>query len=151
MRVRELMTADPEACVPTDSCAVAGAIMLRRNCGFVPIVESHSTRRIVGVVTDRDLALHLAQAGDAADDVPVKACMSSPVKTIQADADLMEAAALMESSAVQRLPVLDGDRLVGVLSLKDIAVAARREWPTAGPHVLEQQVTDIIEAIATAR
>ncbi len=151
MRVRELMTADPEACVPTDSCAVAGSIMLRRNCGFVPIVESHLTKQVVGVVTDRDLALHLVQADDEADDIPVKACMSSPVKTIAAEADVIEAATLMEASAIHRLPVLDGDRLVGVLSLKDIALAARKEWPTTRPHVLEQQVTDIIEAIASAR
>jgi len=49
MQIRELMTADPEACLATESCAAAIAIMRRRNCGFVPIVDSHTTRRVIGV------------------------------------------------------------------------------------------------------
>lgn len=151
MNVRELMTANPDACLPTDSCAVAGAIMLRRNCGFVPIVESHLTKRVIGVVTDRDLLLHLVQTDEAPGALPIKACMTSPAKTIQADADFMAAAALLESAAIQRLPVVEGQRLVGVLSLKDLALVARREWPKAGPHRVEQQVTDIVEAIAASR
>jgi CBS domain-containing protein len=145
------MTANPEACLPTDSCAAAGAIMLRRNCGFVPIVESHLTKRVIGVVTDRDVLLHLVQTDEAPGSLPIKACMTSPVKTIQADADVMEAATLMESAAVQRLPVVEGERLVGVLSLKDMALVAHREWSQAGPHQIEQQVADIVEAIAAAR
>ncbi len=51
------MPADPEACLPSDSCAAAVAIMRRRNCGFVPIVDSHATKRLIGVVTDRDIAV----------------------------------------------------------------------------------------------
>lgn len=151
MQVRELMTSDPEACLATDSCAAAGAIMLRRNCGFVPVIDSFQTKRVIGVVTDRDLAMHLIQAADPADAIPVRACMTSPAKTIAVDADVIDAATLMESAAIHRLPVVDGDGLVGIFSLKNLALAARKEWPTAGPHVFEQQVTDIIESIAAAR
>jgi CBS domain-containing protein len=151
MDVRAVMTTDPEACLPTDSCAAAGAIMLRRNCGFVPIIDNAATKRVIGVVTDRDLLLHLVQTNSAPESLPVKACMTSPAKTIQADADFMAAAALMESAAIQRVPVVEGQRLVGVLSLKDLALVARREWSQVGPHQVEQQVTDIVEAIAAAR
>lgn len=151
MDVRACMTTNPEACLPTDSCTAAGEIMLRRNCGFVPIVSDFVAQRVIGVVTDRDLLVHLVEANEAPWALPVAACMTSPAKTIQADADIADAMALMESAAIQRLPVLEGGRLVGVLSLKDLVLVARREWPLVGPHRMEQQVTEIVEAIAAAR
>ena len=56
----------------------------------------------------------------------------------------------MKKEAVDRLPVIAQGRLVGVLSLQDIALAARRQWTYIGPHVTEQAVTEILEAIAVA-
>lgn len=151
MQIHELMTKDPEACLATESCADAVAIMQRRNCGFVPVVDSHATKRVVGVVTDRDIALHLGRADDEADDVPLKACMTQEVKSIGPNADLNEAASLLERYAIHRLPVVDNGRMVGVLSLADIARATDermgfRDWREA-----EQKVTEIVEAIAAIR
>jgi CBS domain-containing protein len=151
MQIRELMTADPEACLSSDSCAAAVAIMRRRNCGFVPIVDSQATKRVIGVVTDRDIALHLGQADDEADDVPVKACMTKDVKSIAPSAGLNDAAKLMEQFAIHRLPVVENGRLVGVLSLKDIAVAADKRWAYPESSTAEQKLGEIIEAISSAR
>ena len=151
MHIRELMTADPEACLPSDSCATAVAIMRRRNCGFVPVVDSQATKRLIGVVTDRDIALHLGQADDEADDVPVKACMTRHVKSTAPSANLNDAAKLMEQFAVHRLPVVENGRLVGVLSLKDIAVAADKRWAYPESSTAEQKLGEIVEAIASAR
>ena len=151
MQIRELMTADPEACLATESCAAAVAIMRRRNCGFVPVVDSQATKRVIGVVTDRDIALHLGQADDEADDVPVKACMTKDVKSISPSVNLNEAAKLMEQFAIHRLPVVENGRLVGVLSLKDIAVAADKRWAYPESSTAEQKLGEIVEAIASAR
>ena len=151
MQIRELMTADPEACLATESCAAAVAIMRRRNCGFVPVVDSQATKRVIGVVTDRDIALHLGQADDEADDVPVKACMTKDVKSISPRVILHEAAKLMEQFAIHRLPVVENGRLVGVLSLKDIAVAADKRWAYPESNTAEQKLGEIVEAIASAR
>lgn len=151
MQVRELMTKTPEACLAQESCAAAIEIMRRRRCGFVPVVESQATQRVVGVVTDRDIVLHLGRVDRPASQVAVEACMTGDVKTTAPDADLQEAARIMEEAAVHRLPVVEEGRLVGVLSLKDIALAARRQWAYSGPHVAERQMTEIIEAIAAAR
>jgi CBS domain-containing protein len=151
MHIREIMTAEPEACLPTESCADAVAIMMRRNCGFVPVVDSRTTRRVVGVITDRDIALHLGPADDKAGDVPVKACMTKKVIGIGPSAGLNEAARLMERFAVHRLPVLENGRLVGVLSLKDIAVAADKRWAYPESATAEAKLGEIIEAIASAR
>ncbi len=151
MKVRDLMTPHPEVCVPTDSCAVAGEIMARRNCGFVPIVEGLITMRVVGVLTDRDLALHLVHAGCPAERISVEVCMTGPAKTISPDADLDEAVRLMESGAIHRLPVVESGRLIGILSLKDIASFARSASALAGAGRVERQVAEIVEAISTAR
>ena len=151
MQIRELMTADPETCLATDSCAAAIEIMRRRNCGFVPIVDSQATKRLNGVVTDRDIALHLGQADDEADAVPVKACMTKNVQSIGPSANLNDAAKLMEQFAVHRLPVVENGRLVGVLSLKDIAVAADKRWAYPESSTAEQKLGEIVEAIASAR
>ena len=56
MTVRELMTVDPEACTPQDTLNLAGQIMRRRRCGFVPVVDSRATKQVIGVLTDRDVA-----------------------------------------------------------------------------------------------
>ena len=151
MQIRELMTAEPEACLATDSCAAAVAIMRRRKCGFVPIVESHATKRIIGVVTDRDIALYFEHVNQPASEVPVAGCMTKDPKTIAPSANLNDAAAIMEQFAIHRLPVVDNGRLVGVLSLKDIAVAADKRWAYPRSSTAEQKLGEIIEAIASSR
>ena len=142
------MTKQPAVCVPEDTLDVAGRIMREHHCGFVPVVESQTSKRMVGVVTDRDVALYLTRTDQAASHVLVDACMTPRPKTVWAEADLTEAAQIMEEAAVHRLPVVEGERVVGVLSLKDIALAAKKEWMRLGVHVAEQQMKEILEAIA---
>lgn len=125
--------------------------MRRRRCGFVPVVDSHTTKRVVGVVTDRDIALHLVGVDRAANLVSVASCMAQQVKTVAPDAELEEAAKMMEEASVHRLPVIQDGRLVGILALTDIARAARKQWACAGPHLAERQMTEIVEAIAASR
>ena len=151
MRIRDIMTKDPEACLASASCAEAIEIMRRRKCGFVPIVDSHASRRVIGVVTDRDIVLHLGHTDRSASQIAVEACMTREVKTVLPDADLEDAARVMEAAAVHRVTVVESGTLVGVLSIKNIALAARQQWAYAGPHVAERQMTEIIEAIAAAR
>jgi CBS domain-containing protein len=151
MDVRELMTSEPAVCLAADSLAAVGALMARRRCGFIPVVESRESLRVAGVLTDRDVALHLARTDRPAAQVPAGECMTREPATIGPDANLTEAAELMERLAIHRLPVVDGGRLVGILSLKDIAIAARGLASSAGPNVAERQLVDIIEAIAAAQ
>ena len=151
MEVRDLMSANPVACLPSDTCRTAGELMRRRRCGFLPVVDTPTGGRVVGVVTDRDLALYLAQADVPASQASVNACMTPRPAMVGPGADLEEAARIMEERAVHRLPVVEEGRLVGVLSLKDIALAARKQWAHAGPHLAERQLTEILEAIAAAQ
>ncbi|MBI3321074.1 MAG: CBS domain-containing protein [Candidatus Omnitrophica bacterium] len=151
MQIRELMTPNAKACVPEDSCVVAGTIMRRHKCGFVSIVDSQRTKRVIGVVTTRDIVLCLVRLGRAASRVTMKACMTTTPETIASEASLEEAVRVMKKAAVTRLPVIERGKFVGVLSLQDIALAARRQWAYVGSSISEQHVTEILEAIAVAR
>ena len=150
MRVRDLMSVDPATCLPADSCGAALTLMASRRCGFLPVIDGPESRRVVGVVTDRDIAMHLGRHDAPASAIPVEACMSRGVCTVGPDEDLEQAVALMETGAFHRLPVVDRGCAVGVLSLKDLARVARQEWSHAGPHMVERQLAEIIEAIAAA-
>jgi CBS domain-containing protein len=150
MSVRQMMTGDPEACLPQETLNVVGDIMRRRVCGFVPVIDGRDTRRVIGVITDRDIMLHLTRTSAPAHRVTVETCMTRAPRTISPDADLTEAAQIMEDGAVHRLPVVEQGALVGVLSLTDIALVARKEWGRLGTHVAEQQMRHVMEAIAAA-
>ena len=151
MEIRELMTPEPEACMAQDTLDVVGQMMRRRRCGFIPVVDSQTTKRVIGVLTDRDVALYLTRTNVLAQRAVVETCMTKNPTVIGPDADLTEAAQAMERIAVHRLPVVDHGRLVGVLSLKDSALMARREWSRMGVHIVEQQMRDILEAIAAGQ
>ena len=151
MHIREFMSTNVKVCVPESSCLKAGDIMRRYERGFLLIVDHLKRRRVVGMVTDRDIMLHLIHLDIPASKVAVKACMTSAPTMISAEADLGVAIGVMKKEALYRLPVLDDGKLVGVISLEEIAMAARRQWAYVGPHANEQHVTEILEAIAVAR
>lgn len=154
MKIEELMSGDPEVCTPKDSCAAALDIMKRRNCGFVPMVESQESMRLVGVVTDRDIALYLLEADCPPGKGVLQDCMTPNPKAISPEASLDEAARLMETAAVHRLPVVQGSKLIGILALKDIATFAAHAHGTRLSSELEpaeRKIAEVIEAIAVAR
>lgn len=151
MQIRECMTTNARTCVPEDSCVAAAAIMRRQKHGFVPIVDSQRTKRVIGVVTARDIVHCLVRLGRAASRITMKACMTKTPETIASEASLEEAVRVMKKAAVPRLPVIERGKFVGVLSLQDIALAARRQWAYVGSSISDQHVTEILEAIAVAR
>ena len=150
MLVRELMTCGPALVTRQETVAAAGRAMLQRRCGFLPVLDP-DTQQLVGVVTDRDMFRQLVLTDQPASQTRIAACVSRHVHTVEAGAELEEAATIMERAAVHRLPVLDGGRVVGVLSLKDIARAAQQHAHSLGPNPAERQMADVMEAIAAAQ
>jgi CBS domain-containing protein len=126
MKVRELMKSEVKACRPSDSLNIAARIMWENDCGCVPVVDSDN--RVLGILTDRDvcmaaytqgLSLHLLQAESA---------MASPAVCCTPTDKLDTAEKLMRDVKVRRLPVCDREgRLLGILSLSDIARTVERE------------------------
>lgn len=94
--------------------------MKEHDTGFIPIVETEDHRKLVGVVTDRDLVLR-GIASKNPGSTKVREVMTADVHTVNSTASIDEAAKLMAAHQVRRLPVVDNGELVGILSLGDIA------------------------------
>jgi CBS domain-containing protein len=118
MRIAEVMTEEVTTAPPDASFASVAGLMRDRNVGSVVIVEGD---RPVAVVTDRDVALAVAGNG-AAREQPVSSLPTRPIVVGHVAMDLEEAAALMVQNGVRRLPVIDGERLAGIVTIDDIAV-----------------------------
>lgn len=134
MKVREAMAKTISSAGPDDSIAHVATLMQQEDCGFIPVVSGDE---VIGCVTDRDLTLQ-ALAEDASEDAssPVANVMTSPVWSIQADADIQSAAHSMAEHAVRRLPVVDAGALVGVLSYGNLEQALHAEGPAAAEATL---------------
>ena len=121
MRIQEFMTTDPRWCLVTDSASKAARIMKDINAGIVPVVENAESRRLVGVVTDRDLCLEMIAESRDPSTVPVKDCMTSILVCCIPEDDVEKANALMQDNQVRRIPVVDQQGiLLGIVAMADL-------------------------------
>ena len=123
MNIREVMTPNPQSISPGDSIQNAARIMRDNDTGAVPVVENG---RPVGIVTDRDIVVR-AVAEDGQLNRPVRDIVSGNVVYATPDMSTHEAADLMSEYQVRRLPVVENDRLVGIVSLGDLAVKEAKD------------------------
>jgi len=149
MRVHEVMTAPARACLPTDSLHTAAEIMWSTDCGFVPVIDEQ--RHVVGTVTDRDICMAAHNEGKPLGKRTVDMVMSPDPCTCRAEDSVREAAHLMGAQRVRRVPVLDADeRLVGVLSLVDLADAATDPARCATAEITAEDIVATLATIARA-
>lgn len=116
--IREAMTSSPTTVELSTTAREAAELMGSKDVGSLPVVDGD---RLVGMITDRDLALRLVGEGKGAD-TPVGELASKDVVTIDPQQDVAEAARLMAEHQLRRLPVCEEDgRLVGILAQADVA------------------------------
>jgi CBS domain-containing protein len=132
MQIREMMTKNVEVLAPHASIRDAAAKMRDLDVGGIPVCDG---QKLQGFLTDRDLAIRaVAEACDPAK-TKISEVMSPNITYCFDDNDVEEAAQMMESKQIRRLPIVDREkRLVGIVSLGDIAVrseGARRQEPAA--------------------
>jgi CBS domain-containing protein len=119
MRIRDVMKQNPTCIVIHDTCRTAARKMRDENIGFLPVCDGAG--RVLGTLTDRDIALRVVAEGNHFD-LPVSDVMSREVVACYPDDDLARAEQVMSASHKARLVVLDdAGRLIGVLSLSDVA------------------------------
>jgi CBS domain-containing protein len=120
VRISEVMTQGVVTAESGDSLSRVGELMRDRNVGSVVVCDNG---RPIGVITDRDLALAVVadrvDAGDAAG-----SHASRPIVTGEVEMDIEEAVALMVQHRIRRLPVTEGEELVGIVTIDDLAVRA---------------------------
>ena len=105
--------------------------MKTEDVGAVPVVESLSTRKLVGIVTDRDIAVKAVASGRSVDSTTVREVMTTDVVTCREDEDVDKAVARMAERQVRRLPVVDGNGAMrGIISQADIATRVNQDKTT---------------------
>jgi CBS domain-containing protein len=140
MRVADIMTPDPACCTPGTTAQEAAALMRDNDCGSIPVVESDRRKRLIGIVTDRDLAVRGLADGKGPDSRVGDLMTTAPISSVPED-EVEIVREVMVSRLVRRVPVVDlnGD-LVGIVAQADIA----REDGAAS----DQEVGRIVEAIS---
>ena len=124
MRVSEVMTVQPQTIAPDQSVRKAAELMDRLDIGVLPVCDGD---RLIGVVTDRDITVRATAIGSPPDSTRISEVMSDDVHWITQDDDTADAEQLMAAAQIRRVPVVDADkRLVGMLSLGDLAVAGEQ-------------------------
>ena len=136
-KISEVMTTRPRAVEPQTSVREAARLMESEDVGSLPIVQDGA--RLVGVVTDRDIAVRVVGRGLDAEETTVADIASRDVVTLTPDDDLDDALALMAREQVRRLPVVvRDDELVGIVSQADVARSDAKE----------KHVGEVVEAIS---
>ena len=135
MQRREVMTPAPAEVSPSDTLQRAAQLMDQLNVGVLPVVEEG---RLRGVLTDRDIVVRSTSVGQDPRQGRVAEVMTDEVRSLPETAEVLEALRLMQSAQIRRLPITgEGGKLVGIVSLGDLAAAGT---PEAG---------DALEAIST--
>ncbi|MEI9974663.1 MAG: CBS domain-containing protein [Ignavibacteriota bacterium] len=136
MTCADVMTRDPVSCELGESAANVAKIMKTEDVGSVPVCFDLAARKLVGIVTDRDITLYLTAQGREAQTTQVATIMTRDPLTCHPEDDLRTALEAMERGQVRRIPVVnDNGQLVGIISLADVMA---RIAPDEKAEVVEQ-------------
>ena len=131
-KCNEVMTKNPLCCLPEDLATKAAGLMKSENIGSIPVIENEPTKKLVGIVTDRDLTLKILAEGFDAKSTKVEAVMTRKVVTCRAEDDLQKALDAMSEHQLRRIPVVDGDnKIVGIIAQADVATRVDQPQKTA--------------------
>lgn len=118
MLIKDVMTAAPACCKPTDTLHTVARLMLNHDCGEIPVCEG---TKVVGVITDRDITCRAVAAGRDPATVTASEVMTRDVFTVAGDEKVEQALALMETNLVRRLPVVGREgEIIGIVSQADL-------------------------------
>ena len=138
-KVRDVMTSDPACVRENDGIVEAARIMKREDAGVVPIVDGD--RKLMGIITDRDIVVRLVAEGRNPLDCKVNEAMTKRIRSVGEDATVDEVMSIMRGANVRRVPVCDaGGRIVGIVSMGDLAETGDKG-----------KVGDVVQNISEAR
>jgi CBS domain-containing protein len=139
MTCGEIMTRSVSCCLPEDSIEHAAILMKTEDVGPIPVIESHSSRRLIGIVTDRDLVVKGIAEGRDIRSTKIRDIMTDhPVACLEND-DIDEAVNLMTDHQVRRIPVVDEkNQILGIIAQADVATRLGKK----------NQTGDVVEKIS---
>jgi len=124
MKVQDAMAKTISTARPDDSLKRVAQLMKQEDSGFIPVANGD---QLLGVITDRDIVIRCIAEKDDLTGIRAQDCMSKNVSTIEADAELDEAAGIMEQNEIRRLAVTKGGKLVGILSHGNLVQATHSD------------------------
>ena len=141
MNCREVMTDNPVCCLPSDTVSQAARIMRREDVGPVPVVNDDQHKQLIGIVTDRDLALKVVAESRDPNHTMVSDVMTSTIIACRETDDASTAIKAMEEHQIRRIPVVDAEgKIVGIISQADVATRIRE------PKKIAEVVHEISQA-----
>jgi len=145
MKVRDIMTRDPQCCGPDTNLAAAAGLMWSNDCGALPVTENG---KLAGIITDRDICIALGTRNALAAETLVRDVASLDVQTCATDDDIHSAMAAMRGAKIHRLPVVTGDgKLEGIITLNDLTLAAHCKFG----DVNYEEVMNTVRALSEHR
>ena len=124
MKVRDIMTKDLVIADKDDTILDVAKLMKHHNSGCVPVLDDGE--KVLGVITDRDIVMNMARFNLDPANTFASEIASDVVYKVKPEADVTDALALMKKQRIRRLPVMEEDALVGMLSIGDVAVYASK-------------------------
>ena len=120
-KCNEVMTKNPVCCLPDNMVIKAAELMKSEHVGSIPVIENEQTKKLVGIVTDRDLALKVVAEGLDSKSTKVETVMTHKVVTCSAEDDLQKAVDAMSKHQLRRIPVVDDDnKILGIIAQADV-------------------------------
>ena len=121
---KELMTADPHCCTADTTLTDVAKLMVECDCGEIPVIDSD--KKLIGVVTDRDIVCRVVAKGLNPSAMTANDAMSQPVISVTESTSLADVLATMEDHQVRRLPVVDASGCIcGIIAQADVALVAK--------------------------
>lgn len=135
MNIKDVMTLNPTCCRPSTTLQDVAQLMRDEDIGEVPVVETDGAKKLVGVITDRDIVVRVVAAGRAAHAVTAADCMTAPAVTCRESDTLEECAQAMAAQRIRRMPIVDENgELCGIVAQADLQATDARS--------LKEQVAD---------
>jgi CBS domain-containing protein len=150
MIVSQIMSRNVETCRPTETLAAAAGKMWDRDVGCLPVVDDEG--RVVGTVTDRDICMAAYTQGRSLDSLWVDSAMARSAYSCSPSDRVEDALAAMKERQIRRLPVVDSNgRLVGLVTLGDVALESARELGRKAPDIGAAGLVAALAAISAPR
>lgn len=149
MTVQEMMTRSAACCFADDNLNAAARLMWEHDCGAIPVIDGD--RRVIGMITDRDICMAAYTRGAPIADIPVSEVMSRQAFVCRPGDSVERAEQGMRDHQVRRLPVVDDTgRMVGILSMSDLVRGAAPSR-TRGKNGMSTQVMETMAAVCEPR
>jgi CBS-domain-containing membrane protein len=128
VKIREIMSRDPICCVLSDSAQTVARILCDRQIGALPVVADQQSRKLVGMITDRDLCCSIIAQGLDPRTTPVEKLITLAPITCRDGENIEACERLMQEHQVRRIPIVDAeDRVIGIVSQADLALKDKPE------------------------